>query len=67
MTMRMNDTAFLKKAEVVGRLLEKLPRGSVLYDSEDLRPWECDGLAAYRMVPGVVALPADEDEVRHVL
>ena len=67
MTMRMNDTAFLKKAEVVARLLEKLPRGSVLYEAEDLRPWECDGLAAYRMVPGVVALPADEDEVRHVL
>jgi len=67
MNMRMNDTGFLRKAEVVARLLEKLPPGAVLYEAEDLRPYECDGLAAYRMVPGVVAIPSNEAEVRHVL
>ena len=67
MNIRMNDTGFLRKAEVVARLLEKLPPGAVLYEAEDLRPYECDGLAAYRMVPGVVAIPSNEAEVRHVL
>jgi glycolate oxidase len=67
MNMRIDDTAFLRKAEVVARLTQRLPQGAVLHEAEDLRPYECDGLSAYRMVPGVVAIPATEDEVRHVL
>lgn len=34
---------------------------------ERLRPFECDGLSAYRQLPGAVVLPASEDEVRAVL
>jgi glycolate oxidase len=67
----MNPSApridFLRQAEVVGRLRQGLPEASLLYQAEDTRPYECDGLSAYRQVPMVVALPASEDEVRFVL
>jgi glycolate oxidase len=52
---------------VVERLNRVLPRGSVLHAAEDTRPYECDGLSAYRQMPMVVALPADEGEVREIL
>ena len=34
-----------------------LPTESVLYGDEDLRPYECDGLSAYKQLPRVVVLP----------
>jgi glycolate oxidase len=58
---------FLRQAEVVGRLKARLPEASVLHQSEDTRPYECDGLSAYRELPMVVALPADDQELAFVL
>jgi glycolate oxidase len=58
---------FLRQAEVVGRLRSRLPAAAVLHQSEDTRPYECDGLSAYRQLPMVVALPATEEEVQFVL
>ena len=34
-----------------------MPERSVLWQVEDTRPYECDGLTAYRRLPMVVALP----------
>src|SRR5690606_22954984 len=39
----------------------------LMYETEDLRPYECDGLAAYRALPLVVALPTTEEQVVAVL
>jgi glycolate dehydrogenase FAD-linked subunit len=58
---------FLRQAEVAGRLRRLLPADAVLHAEEDTRAYECDGLSAYRQLPMVVALPANEDEVRTVL
>ncbi len=44
-----------------------LPADAVLADEEQLRPYECDGLSAYRQVPLAVVLPADVDQVRAVM
>lgn len=57
----MNSTA------VVAALRAALPPSSVLSDTEDTRPYECDGLSAYRQLPMAVALPANEAEVLAVL
>lgn len=57
----MNSTA------VVAALRAALPPSSVLSDTEDTRPYECDGLSAYRQLPMAVALPADEAQVLAVL
>ena len=52
---------------VVSALRAFLPQHAVLHDEEDTRPYECDGLTAYRQLPMVVALPETEEEVRRVL
>ena len=57
----------LRQTRVVAALREFLPPAQVLFDVEDTRPYECDGLSAYRQVPMVVALPATEEEVVRVL
>jgi glycolate oxidase len=44
-----------------------LPARAVLHAEEDTRPYECDGLTAYRQLPMVVALPETEGQVRKVL
>jgi glycolate oxidase len=44
-----------------------LPQRAVLHEEEDTRPYECDGLTAYRQLPMVVALPDTEEQVRRVL
>lgn len=44
-----------------------LPRGAVLESPEDLHPYECDGLSAYRQLAGLVALPESIDQVQQIL
>ena len=41
--------------------------GRVLASAEACRPYECDGLSAYRNTPEVVALPETVEEVRTLL
>ncbi len=56
-----------RQAEVARALREFLPARAVLWQEEDTRPYECDGLTAYRSVPMVVALPETADQVRRIL
>ncbi|UJP05461.1 MAG: FAD-binding protein [Nitrosomonas sp.] len=53
--------------ELVSHLQVFLPPESVLYEPEDLRPYECDGLSAYRQLPLVVVLPRTEAQIAAVL
>ena len=39
----------------------------ILHEEEDTRPYECDGLTAYRQLPMVVALPETEQQVQQIL
>ncbi|MBL8399175.1 MAG: FAD-binding protein [Candidatus Accumulibacter sp.] len=55
------------RAALIQRLSAVLPAESLLVDEEDLRPYESDGLTAYRCLPSLVVLPADESQVRAVL
>ncbi|KPK28016.1 MAG: glycolate oxidase subunit GlcD [Betaproteobacteria bacterium SG8_40] len=57
----------ISKAELVERLLAVLPTESLLHDREELKPFECDGLSAYRQIPLAVALPETEGQIRAVL
>ncbi len=52
---------------LVRALRRALPEESVLSGKDDLKPYECDGLAAYRALPGAVCLPRTRDEVAAVL
>ncbi|MSR13853.1 MAG: FAD-binding protein [Gammaproteobacteria bacterium] len=44
-----------------------LPRGALLTSEESKRPYECDGLSAYRALPRAVCLPRTRDEVRQII
>src|SRR3569623_164387 len=48
-------------------LRARLPDDAVLWEEEDLRPYECDGLSAYRRLPWVVVLPASVEQVQAVM
>ncbi len=48
-------------------LAEFLPADALLVAAEAKRPYECDGLAAYRQLPRVVCLPRTREEVRRIL
>ena len=57
----------MNSTELVSRLRAFLPAEAVLYETEDLRPYECDGLSAYRQTPLIVVLPRTEEEVIQIL
>ncbi len=52
---------------LITALCRILPSSAVLSDAEDLRPYECDGLSAYRELPLAVCLPETVEQVRAVL
>jgi glycolate oxidase len=56
-----------RQREVVAALRAVLPAACILFNEEDTRPYECDGLAAYRQLPMVVVLPQTEAHVIAIL
>jgi glycolate oxidase len=58
---------FERQRAVCGALRAFMPEHSVLFEREDVTPYECDGLSAYRQVPMVVALPENEAQVCEIL
>lgn len=57
----INKTAF------IAALHRILPAHAVLSNTEDLRPYECDGLSVYRALPLAVCLPETVEQVREIL
>ena len=53
----------VRQQEVLTALQAVLPPNCILHTLEDTRPYECDGLAAYRQLPMLVVLPQDEAQV----
>ncbi|VAW67865.1 Glycolate dehydrogenase, subunit GlcD [hydrothermal vent metagenome] len=60
-------TATIDKNKLISRLEYILPAESVLHHREDLHPYECDGLSAYRDIPLAVALPQTIEQVQNIL
>jgi glycolate oxidase len=58
---------FERQRAVCAALRAFMPEHSVLFEREDVTPYECDGLSAYRQVPMVVALPENEAQVCEIL
>ncbi len=52
---------------LIKRLREILPAESVLTEAEDLKPYESDGLTAYRQLPLLTVLPETEAQVQQIL
>src|SRR5215831_12348145 len=70
MSVRMPepDTAVLeRRARIVAALKTIVPGEGVIAAERELRPYETDGLTAYRQLPMVVVLPETTDQVARVL
>jgi glycolate oxidase len=65
--MDVDQTILARRAKIVGAL-QKIVRGEgVIAQETGRRPYESDGLTAYRTLPMVVVLPETVAEVQNVL
>ena len=60
-------THSVDRARFLALLRPHFPEDALLSEPEDLRPYECDGLSAYRELPWIVALPETVEQVLAVL
>ncbi len=69
--MKMPDPdqgVIARRAEIAADLAAIVPGdGGVISDPDELRPYETDGLTAYRQPPLLTVLPQDTGQVRRVL
>ena len=56
-----------EKQSLIDSLQAFLPSASVLHREEELRPYECDGLSAYRQLPLIAVLPETVEQVQRIL
>jgi glycolate oxidase len=68
--MRMPDPdrqVMARKREIVAALQAIVPGEGVIFDDEELRAYESDGLTAYRQLPLITVLPSTTAQVSQVL
>jgi glycolate oxidase len=66
--MPQTDGAVLtRRAEIVAALARIVPGEGVIASEQGMRPYESDGLTAYRQLPMVVVLPETTEQVAAVL
>ncbi len=63
----MTDSLAGDRTRCLSRIERVLPGNAILSSEEELRPYECDGLSAYRRLPWRVLLPETEGQVRQIL
>ncbi len=54
-------------AEFIQQLTRLLEPADLLQDAEDTRPYECDGLSAYKQLPTLVALPGSVEQIQRIV
>ena len=62
-----NIESKISKTALIVALQKFIPAESVLFDKEDIKPYECDGLSAYRAIPLIVILPETIEQVQRIL
>ncbi len=65
--MRPGSTGAPKLAALAGALRAELGAAKVIDDRQELRTYECDGLAHYKVVPGLVVLAETTADVAAVV
>jgi glycolate oxidase len=58
---------WINKTDLIQALQQFIPGKSILFDEEDLKPYECDGLSAYHVIPLIVVLPETIEQVQQTL
>ncbi|HCV12760.1 MAG TPA: FAD-binding oxidoreductase, partial [Candidatus Accumulibacter sp.] len=55
------------RPQLIRRLRAVLPASALLAEEEEMRPYDCDGLTAFRQLPLLVALPESEAQAQAIL
>jgi glycolate oxidase len=63
----VDQSVLARRAEIAAALRRILPKDSVIDDETGRRPYETDGLTAYRALPMIVALPETAAQVSAIL
>src|ERR1700692_4241858 len=67
-TMPVPDASVLaRRAAIVAALRAIVPGEGVIATEREMKPYQSDGLTAYRQIPMVVVLPDTTDQVARVL
>jgi glycolate oxidase len=67
MMPKPNPESMARRAEIAAALSTIVPGEGVIADEDGMRPFESDGLTAYRQLPLVVVLPETVEQVSRVL
>ncbi len=57
----------MNKSELSNKLKQFLPAAAIISETEALRPYECDGLPAYRKMPLLAVLPQTVEQLQQVV
>jgi glycolate oxidase len=63
----LDQTVLARRAEIVAALRAIVPGEGVIDSDVGMRPYESDGLTAYRQLPMVVVLPETTEQVSRIL
>jgi len=63
----IDEALLVRREEIVGALRAIVPGEGVIDGEREMRPFESDGLTAYRQLPMVVVLPSTTQQVSDVL
>ena len=62
-----DEDVLARRQEIATALREIVPGEGVIVDEDALRPYESDGLTAYKTLPLIVVLPETTEQVSQVL
>jgi len=62
-----DEDVLARRQEIATALREIVPGEGVIVDEDALRPYESDGLTAYKTLPLIVVLPETKDQVSQVM
>ena len=62
-----DQNVIARRVEIATALQKIVPGEGVIVDEDELRPYESDGLTAYRQLPLIVVLPETTEQVAEVL
>lgn len=57
----------ISTADLAKQFRKVLPKSAVLHKDEQLKPYECDALTAYRQLPRLALLPSNIEEIQAIV
>ena len=61
------DSNTMQKQQLIQHLYKIVAKTSVLVDKDELHPYECDGLSAYKFLPWLVVLPESIKQIQQIV